>query len=52
MIVGSFKAGTEFRGQKMLHLTELFGKNYYWMQDGDGVVYLCAIDEEGNPKFV
>jgi hypothetical protein len=27
-------------GQKVLFLTELFSKKYYWMQDGDGTIYL------------
>jgi len=29
-----------YMGQKVLSRTELFGKTYFWMEDGDGTVYL------------
>lgn len=37
-------------GQKVQFRTELFGKSYFWMQDGDGTVYL-AKDVDGVPDF-
>lgn len=27
------------------------GKLYFWMQDGDGVVYLAKVGEDGRPDF-
>lgn len=39
-----------FMGQTVLELTELFGKWYFWMRDGDGVVYLLK-DTDGVPDF-
>lgn len=30
-----------YMGQKVLFETSLFGKNYFWMQDGDRVIYLA-----------
>lgn len=39
-----------YMGQKVLFQTFLFGKPYFWMQDGDGVVYL-AKNKDGLPDF-
>lgn len=41
----------EYMGQKVLGLTELFGKDYYWMQDRDGTIYLVKVGEDGLPSF-
>lgn len=40
-----------YMGQEILFLTTLFGKQYYWMRDGDGVVYLAHVGENGQPDF-
>lgn len=40
-----------YMGQKVLYLTTLFGKQYFWMQDGDGVVYLAKVGDDGQPDF-
>lgn len=32
-------------GQKILGLTNLFGRPYFWLRDGDGVVYLTKAKE-------
>lgn len=40
-----------YMGQKVLFSTRLFGKDYYWMQDVDGVIYLAHQDEHGLPDF-
>ena len=37
-------------GQKFLFSTELFGKSYFWMEDGDGTIYLVK-DNNGTPDF-
>jgi hypothetical protein len=37
--------------QEVLFQTHLFGKDYFWMKDGDGTVYLAKIDENGNPDL-
>lgn len=39
-----------FAGHKVLFGTNLFGRNYFWMQDPEGVVYL-ARNTEGKPDF-
>ena len=41
-----------YMGQKILFRTVLFGKDYYWMEDGDGVVYLAKVGENNEPVFV
>lgn len=41
----------EYMGQKILFKTNLFGKHYYWMQDGDGTIYLAKVGEDGLPDF-
>lgn len=38
-------------GQKILFSTVLFGKPYVWLQDGDGVIYLARLDENGSPRL-
>ena len=43
------KANTKWYNQKVLFFTELFGKPYYWMEDGDGTIYLAKCGEDGNP---
>lgn len=37
--------------QTVLFKTHLFGKDYFWMQDVDGTVYLAKVDENGNPDL-
>lgn len=39
-----------YMGQKVLSLTTIFGKSYFWMQDGDGVIYLVK-EVDGLPDF-
>lgn len=39
-----------YMGQKVLFRTSLFGKFYFWMQDGDGVTYLVR-ESDGLPDF-
>lgn len=39
-----------FAGQKITYSSFLFGKNYFWMQDGDGTIYL-AKNVDGKPDF-
>jgi len=41
----------DFMGQKVICKTELFGKEYYYMRDHDGSVYLVRIGENGYPDF-
>ena len=36
----------------MVAVTQLFGKNYYWMKDGDGTLYLAHMNEDGEPSFL
>lgn len=50
MIVEYYK-DLKFMSQKVICKTELFGKNYYYMKDVDGTIYLVGMDEDGNPKF-
>lgn len=46
-----------YMGQEILGLTYLprhpamKGREYYWMKDGDGVVYLAKVGEDGRPDF-
>ena len=40
-----------YMGQKVLALTILFGKQYFWMQDIEGTVYLAKVGADGNPDF-
>jgi hypothetical protein len=51
MILGYYKDSERHMGQKMLAATELFGRQYYWMQDGDGTTYLVPVGEDGRPDF-
>lgn len=41
----------KYFSQEVLAKTELFGKEYYWMKDVDGTIYLVGTDENGNPVF-
>ena len=43
------KAGSEWMGQKVQFMTVLFGKEYYWLRDGDGTVYLAKVGKNGLP---
>jgi hypothetical protein len=40
-----------YLGQEILASTVLFGKEYYWMKDGDGTIYLVKIGPTGEPDF-
>jgi len=40
-----------YMGQKILFLTTLFGKEYFWMQDMDGTTYLARVGKDGFPDF-
>lgn len=51
MIIERYRADTYVRGQRVLFKTNLFNKEYFWMEDIDGTVYLASIDEYGNPEF-
>lgn len=42
---------TKFLTQTILYKTVLFGKEYYWMQDIDGTIYLTTITERGTPEL-
>lgn len=35
--------------QEVLFATVLFGKDYVWMKDVDGTIYLNRLDDEGQP---
>ena len=37
--------------QEILFETNLFGKEYFWMKDIDGTVYLVKKGEDGTPVF-
>lgn len=45
------KAGTRWMGQRVEFLTCLYGKEYYWMRDGDNVVYLAKVGKDGLPDL-
>jgi hypothetical protein len=51
MITTRFKTGTEYAGQNIKFLTELFGKAYFWMTDVDETWYLVPVSEDGLPDF-
>lgn len=40
-----------YMGQEILFLTNLFDKEYYWMKDGDGTIYLTHVGDDGTPDF-
>jgi len=40
-----------YMGQEVLFKTVLFDKEYFWMKDGDGVIYLAKVGEDGLPDF-
>lgn len=42
---------SEYMGQKVLFKTWLYGKDYVWLQDGDGTIYLVRLGEDGLPEF-
>ena len=46
------KDGTKWHSQRVEFLTFLFGKEYYWMRDGDGTVYLARVGKNGNPELL
>lgn len=37
--------------QTVLFKTHLFGKNYFWMKDVDGQIYLTHENEDGLPEI-
>jgi hypothetical protein len=39
-----------YLGQEVLFQTSLYGKDYVWMKDGDGTVYLLRLID-GVPQF-
>ena len=39
-----------FFGQEALFMTTLFDKEYFWMKDGDGTIYLVR-STDGIPDF-
>lgn len=39
-----------YMGQTILSPTELFGKAYFWMRDGDGIIYLVK-ETDGIPDL-
>ena len=41
----------KYLGQTILFRTHLYGKDYFWMRDGDGTHYLCRIGENGFPDL-
>lgn len=45
------KAGTKWMNQRVEFLTMLFGKEYYWMRDGDGTIYLARVGKDGLPDL-
>jgi hypothetical protein len=47
------KIGT-FAGQRVIApgISNLFGKEYVWLQDHDGTIYILPLDENGVPQFV
>jgi hypothetical protein len=49
--VQPLKAGSHWGSQKITFVTNLFGKDYYWMRDTDGTDYLAKIGPDGNPVF-
>jgi hypothetical protein len=52
MITHRYRAKTKVHGQEVRFRTELFGKTYYWMVDGDGTTYLTPEGEDGQPSFL
>lgn len=41
----------DYMNQKILFRTNLFGKEYYWMEDYEGTTYLVKSGEDGLPDF-
>lgn len=52
MILEKYKPGQFIAGQELVMLVEWFGKQYYLLKDGDGVIYGTKVDEDGNPSFL
>ena len=52
MLTHRYKTGTRLAGQKVLFRTNIWGKDYFWMEDGDGTIYLTPEDENGQPSFL
>ena len=50
MIIEYYK-NLEYMGQEVICKTELFDKEYYYLRDHDGTVYLTRIKEDGTPDF-
>ena len=46
------REGSRWHNQRVEFLTSLFGKEYYWMRDGDGTVYLARVGKDGNPELL
>lgn len=40
---------TYWKTQEVLFATRLFGKDYVWLKDVDGTIYLLPLDEDGQP---
>lgn len=49
----SLLGGKPFKwmGQTVLFKSNLYGKDYYWMRDGDGTHYLVKCGSDGFPDF-
>lgn len=43
----------EWAGQRIIvpGISNLFGKNYIWLQDHDGTIYTLPVDENNVPQF-
>lgn len=44
-------AKNTWAGQEVLAKTTLFEKDYVWLKDGDGTIYLIRLDENDQPVF-
>lgn len=40
-----------YHGQEILFRTNLYGKDYFWMKDIEGTIYLVRMGEDGLPDF-
>ena len=43
------QSGAKWMTQKVEFLTSLFDREYYWMRDVDGKVYLAKVGKDGTP---
>lgn len=50
MIIGQFNGKARFGTQKVLFLTNIQDKQYFWMQDMDDTIYLLR-EVDGEPSF-